>query len=117
MEKKLTSAYPKLALKRFEVYLVALDPTLGSEIKKSRPCIVVSPDEMHRLDTVIVAPMTTKSKSYPTRIPLKFQEKNGYAVLDQIRTVDKVRLVQFLGKIDKNVGLQMLDILQEMFTA
>jgi mRNA interferase MazF len=102
-------------VKRFEVYLVSLDPTVGSEIKKTRPCVVISPDEMHGLNTAIVAPLTTKSKSYPTRIPIKFANKNGYIVLDQIRTVDKSRLVQFLGTIDTKVGDEMLNILREMF--
>ena len=75
-----------MAINRFEVYLVTLDPTLGSEIKKTRPCLVISPDEMnHRIRTVIVAPMTTGGKLYPTRIPCRFRGKNGYVVLDQIR--------------------------------
>lgn len=102
-------------VKRFEVYLVSLDPTVGSEIKKTRPCVVISPDEMHGLNTVIVAPMTTKSRSYPTRIPVKFSHKEGFIVLDQIRTVDKIRLVQFLGTIDKISAQETLNILQEMF--
>lgn len=102
-------------VKRFEVYLVTLDPTMGSEIQKTRPCVVISPDEMHGLNTVIVAPMTTKSKAYPTRIPITFAQKEGFIVLDQIRTVDKVRLVQLLGAIDKKSGLEVLSVLQEMF--
>lgn len=102
-------------VKRFEVYLVSQDPTLGSEIKKTRPCVVISPDEMHGLNTAIVAPMTTKSKSYPTRIPVKFENKDGTIVLDQIRTVDKARFVQFLGTIDKKAGIEMLNVLREMF--
>lgn len=102
-------------VKRFEVYLISLDPTLGSEIKKTRPCVVISPDEMNGLNTVIIAPMTTKSKSYPTRIPIKFAKKEGYIVLDQIRTVDKSRLIEFLGTIDKLSGIQMLKVLVEMF--
>ena len=102
-------------VKRFEVYLVSLDPTVGSEIKKTRPCVVISPNEMHGLNTAIVAPLTTKSKTYPTRIPIKFANKDGYIVLDQIRTVDKSRLVQFLGTIDPKVGDEMLNILREMF--
>jgi mRNA interferase MazF len=102
-------------VKRFEVYLVSLDPTLGSEIKKTRPCVVVSPNEMQGLNTSIIAPMTTKSKPYPTRIPVKFADKDGFIVLDQIRTVDKTRLLQFLGIIDKKTGLEMLSVLREMF--
>lgn len=80
---------------RFDVYLVALDPTLGSEIKKTRPCVVISPDEMNRhLNTVIIAPLTSTRKKYPTRVGLSFQGKKGDIVLDQIRTVDKKRLVK-----------------------
>lgn len=103
-------------VKRFDVYLVALDPTLGSEIKKIRPCLIISPDEMHGLNTIIVAPMTTTCKSYPTRIPVTFSRKKGYIVLDQLRTVDKTRLVQFLGIVDKKTASEVLNILQEMFT-
>lgn len=102
-------------VKRFDVYLVALDPTIGSEIKKTRPCLVISPDEMHGLNTVIVAPMTTTCKTYPTRIPVTFSRKKGFIVLDQIRTVDKVRLVQLLGSIDKKTAAEVLKLLQEIF--
>ena len=102
-------------VKRYEVYLVSLDPTVGSEIKKNRPCVVISPDEMHGLNTAIIAPMTTKSKAYPTRIAVKFAKKTGFIVLDQIRTVDKARLIQLLGTIDEETGLEMLRVLREMF--
>lgn len=102
-------------VKRFEVYLVSLDPTLGSEIQKTRPCVVVSPDEMHGLNTVIVAPMTTTKRNYPTRIPIRFGNKAGFIVLDQIRTIDKTRLVKLLGQIDQKSGFEMLKILREMF--
>ncbi len=102
-------------VKRFEVYLISLDPTLGSEINKTRPCVIISPDEMQGLNTVIIAPMTTKSKSYPSRIPIKFAKKEGFIVLDQIRTVDKSRFVEFLGTIDKKSGIEMLKVLREMF--
>ena len=102
-------------VKRYEVYLVPLDPTIGSEIQKTRPCVVISPNEMHGLNTVIIAPMTTKSKVYPTRIPVKFAKKNGFIVLDQIRTIDQSRLVQFLGIIDDKTGIEMLRVLREMF--
>jgi mRNA interferase MazF len=103
-------------VKRFEVYLISLDPTQGSEIKKTRPCVVVSPNEMHVLNTVIVAPMTTKSKTYPTRIPITFANKEGYVVLDQIRTIDKSRLIEFLGTIEKKAAAELLKVLQEMFS-
>lgn len=102
-------------VKRFEVYLTLLDPTIGSEIRKTRPCVVISPDEMSGLNTVIIAPMTTKSKSYPTRIPIQFDKKQGYIVLDQIRTVDKTRLLQCIGTIDRKAAIETLRVLREMF--
>jgi mRNA interferase MazF len=102
---------------RFDVYLINLDPTQGSEIKKTRPCLVISPDEMNRfISTVIVAPMTTKGRDYPTRVICEFQGKQGQIVLDQIRTVDKSRLIRKLGKIDKDSQMEVLAILTEMFT-
>lgn len=105
-----------LVIHRFDVYLVSLDPTQGHEIRKTRPCVVISPDEMNRhIGTVIVAPMTTKGRDYPTRIPLTFQRKKGQIVLDQIRTVDKTRLVKRLGKLDTNTAAKTLTVLQEMF--
>jgi len=105
-----------MEVKRFEVYLVNLDPTIGREIKKTRPCLVVSPDEMNQfISTIIVAPMTTKSRSYPTRVNCKFKGKSGEIVLDQIRTIDKKRLVKKLGVIDSAVQKKSLAILQEMF--
>jgi mRNA interferase MazF len=86
---------------QYSVCLVNLDPTVGHEIKKTRPCVVISPDEMNRyIATVIVAPMTTQSHNYPTRVPLAFQGKNGWIVLDQIRTIDKSRIVARIGKLD-----------------
>ncbi|MBI3537149.1 MAG: type II toxin-antitoxin system PemK/MazF family toxin, partial [Chloroflexi bacterium] len=91
-----------MVAKRFEVYLVNLDPTLGSEIKKTRPCVVISPDELNQyIATVIIAPMTTKGRAYPTRVPCRFGSTDGQIVLDQIRTVDKIRLVKLLGMIDQ----------------
>jgi mRNA interferase MazF len=103
-------------MKRFDVYLVALDPTLGSEIKKTRPCVIVSPDEMNRhIATFIVAPMTSKGRDYPTRIVRRFQGKRGQIVLDQLRTVDKVRLVKRLGRITPAVQGEVLAMLAEMF--
>jgi len=105
-----------LVAKRFEVFLVNLDPTVGSEIQKTRPCVVISPDEMNRnIATVIIAPMTTKGKMYPTRIVCQFQGKEGQIVLDQIRTVDKTRLVKKLGKISQDEQRLVLDTLAEMF--
>ena len=105
-----------LVISRFDVYLVSLDPTQGHEIRKTRPCVVISPDEMnHHIGTVIVAPMSTRGRDYPTRIPLTFQRKKGQIVLDQIRTVDKTRLVKRLGKLDTNTAAKTLAVLQEMF--
>ncbi len=105
-----------MVVKRFDVYLVNLDPTVGGEIKKTRPCLVISPDEMNRwIRTVIVAPMTTKGQPYPTRVPCEFQGKEGQVVLDRLRTVDKSRLVQKLGRIDKATQREVLVTIAEMF--
>jgi mRNA interferase MazF len=104
-------------VKRFEVYLVNLDPTVGSEIKKSRPCLIISPDEMNRfIATVIVAPMTTKGRDYPTRVSCVFQGKQGHIILDQIRTIDKLRLAKRLGKIGPKTQSEVLSTLAEMFS-
>ncbi len=106
----------KGAVKRFDVYLVTLDPTRGSEIKKTRPCLVISPDEMNRhIRTVIVAPMTTRGRSYPTRVDCIFEGKVGQVVLDQIRTVDKSRLVKRLGPLATPTTSEVLDTLANMF--
>jgi mRNA interferase MazF len=103
--------------KRFDVFLVNLDPTIGSEIQKTRPCAIISPDEMNRhIATVIIAPMTTKGKAYPTRISCQFQGKEGQIVLDQIRTIDKTRLVKKLGQISPDEQSRVLDTLAEMFS-
>jgi mRNA interferase MazF len=103
-------------VKRFEVYLVTLDPTMGSEIRKTRPCLVISPNEMNNfISTVIVVPMTTKGRPYPTRVECKFQGKQGQVVIDQIRTVDKSRLVKKLGKLDNSTSLKVLAVLAELF--
>jgi len=105
-----------MVARRFEVYLVSLDPTTGSEIQKTRPCLIISPDEMNRyIATVIVAPMTTKGKDYPTRVSCTFKGKRGQVVLDQIRTVDKSRLVQKLGVISRETQSKVLSIIAEIF--
>lgn len=105
-----------MVVSRFEVYLVRLDPTEGREIRKTRPCLLISPDEMNRyISTVIVAPMTTRGRDYPTRVPVRFQRKTGQIVLDQIRAVDKNRLLKRLGKIDNPAAHKVLAILGEMF--
>jgi mRNA interferase MazF len=93
-----------------------LDPTVGSEIKKTRPCLIISPDEMnHHIRTVIVAPMTGASRAYPTRIACRFKDKEGQIVLDQLRTIDKARLVKKLGTIDSNTQLEVISVLQRLF--
>lgn len=105
---------PKKPL-RFEVYLINLSPTKGSEIQKTRPCVVISPNEMHSLSTVIIAPMTTKIKKYPTRVSLKFDDKDGQVALDQMRTVDKSRLIRKLGHVDKKTQKHIVKTLLEIF--
>ncbi len=106
-----------VVIDRFDVYLVNLDPTVGSEIRKARPCLVVSPDEMnHHIRTAIVAPMTTKGRKYPTRVSCRFAGKSGQVVLDQIRTVDQSRLTKRLGRLDAKTCGRVLEILQAMFT-
>jgi mRNA interferase MazF len=105
-----------MEIKRFQVYLVNLDPTIGHEIRKIRPCLIISPNEMNRhIGTVIVAPMTTKGRNYPTRIQCSFQGIKGQVVLDQIRTVDKKRLVKKLGTLNSKAQNSVLKILQELF--
>ena len=100
---------------QFNVYLVNLDPTIGHEIKKTRPCLILSPNEMNKnIGTVIIAPMTTKSHKYPTRVPLTFQKKKGWIVLDQIRTIDKKRILKQIGKINEKTINEVKDIIKEM---
>ncbi len=101
---------------RFDVFLVNLNPTLGAEIRKTRPAVVISPDEMNRhIRTVIVAPMTTSGRDYPTRIQCRFKNKRGQIALDQIRTVDKARLAKRLGALDADTAGAVLEVLCEMF--
>jgi len=101
---------------RFDIYLVTLDPVVGSEIRKTRPCLVVSPNEInHHLRTLIVAPMTTRGRSYPSRVPCRFRGKDGEVALDQLRSVDRVRLLRHLGKMDAKTQTAVLAGLQEMF--
>ena len=105
-----------MVVSRFDVYLARLDPTEGLEIKKTRPCLVVTPDEMNRpLGTVIVAPMTGRVRNYPMRVPVRFEGKDGQIALDQLRTVDKSRLVKRLGRVDPITASKVLDLLAEMF--
>jgi len=101
---------------RFDVFLVTLDPTQGAEMQKTRPCVVLSPDEMnHHLKVVIVAPMTTTEREYPTRVPLVLLDKKGQIALDQIRTIDQSRLIKKLAHLNKHTQRKILNTLQEMF--
>ncbi len=105
-----------MVVNRFDVYLTNLDPTVGSEIQKTRPCLIISPDEMNRhIHTVIIAPMTTAGRDYPTRIPCIFKRKKGRIVLDQIRTIDKTRLIKNLGTLDSETRLKVIAVLQRLF--
>ena len=104
------------SVNRFQVWLVSLNPTKGREINKTRPCVVISPNEMAALSTVIVAPMTTKGFDFPCRIKCEFKNKNGLILLDQIRAVDKTRLVKKLGSIDENTQIELCNSLQELFS-
>lgn len=105
-----------MEIKRFDVCLANLDPTIGSEIKKTRPCLIISPDEMNRhIRTVIVAPMTTGGKDYPTRVACQFKNNKGKIVLDQIRTLDKSLLVKNLGTIGPETQLKVINVLQSLF--
>jgi mRNA interferase MazF len=105
-----------VVVRRSDVYLINLDPTVGSEVQKTRPCLIISPDEMNRfIRTVIIAPMTTKGRSYPTRVACTFGDQEGQVILDQIRTVDKTRLVKRLGTIDSDTQAEVLTALAELF--
>lgn len=104
-----------MEIKQYEIHLISLDPTLGHEITKTRPCVVISPNEMNsNIGTVIIAPMTTKSHAYPTRVSLTFQGESGWIVLDQIRTVDKRRLIKKLGKINETAVKKIKNVIREM---
>jgi mRNA interferase MazF len=104
------------APQRGDVYLVSLDPTQGREIRKTRPCVIVSPNELNEyLSTFLVAPMTTGGHPYPFRIACQFQKKDGYIVLDQLRTIDRARLVRRLGQVSSPTLSKALGVLQEMF--
>ncbi len=104
-----------MVIRQYEVYLISLDPTIGHEIKKACPCVIISPDEMNKnVSTVIIAPMTTQSHFYPTRIPLKFIGKDAWIVLDQLRTVDRKRLTKKLGTIERVIVKRIKSIIKEM---
>jgi len=102
---------------RFEVYYVNLDPTIGSEIKKTRPCVIISPNEMNsNISTIIIAPLTSKLRNYPTRVPCRVEGKQGQIVLDQIRTLDKSRLIKRIATLNKSTQKKVFNVLAEMFS-
>lgn len=104
-----------MVIGQYDIFLIFLDPAIGREIKKTRPCLVVSPNEMNdNIGTVIIAPMTTKSHDYPTRVEVEFENKSGWIVLDQVRTVDKKRLFKKIGKINKETIMKVKDVFKEM---
>jgi mRNA interferase MazF len=105
-----------VVIKRFEVFLVGLDPTVGSEIQKTRPCLIISPDEMNQhIRTVIIAPITSAGKDYPSRVRCTVQKRPGHIVLDQIRTIEKTRLIRRLATIDRPTQTAVVNVLQQMF--
>ncbi len=105
-----------MELKQYSIILVNLDPTVGSEIKKTRPCVIISPDEMNKyLNTIVVAPMTTSLKKYPTRIPVKHNDKEGMVAIDQIRTIDKKRILKRFDQLTKSEIKKCKDIIRETF--
>ncbi len=105
-----------MELTQYQIVLVNLDPTIGSEIKKTRPCVIISPDEMNKyLQTIVVAPMTTTSRKYPTRIEVKHDSKIGWIVIDQIRTIDKQRIVRIVGRLSKPEVKEVKSVLKETF--
>ena len=105
-----------MELAQYAIVLVNLDPTLGSEIQKTRPCVIVSPNEMNKhLSTIVICPMTSSMKEYPTRIPVKHNGKKGMIAVDQIRTIDKKRIVKLLGKLSKTELIQTKDVIKETF--
>ncbi|UMY64645.1 MULTISPECIES: type II toxin-antitoxin system PemK/MazF family toxin [unclassified Flavobacterium] len=105
-----------MEVSQYQIVLVNLDPTIGSEMKKTRPCVIISPDEMNRyLTTIVIAPMTSSSKSYPTRVEVRHENKKGWIVLDQIRTVDRRRIVKVLGDLSEKEFKKVKEVLRETF--
>ena len=104
-----------MVAKQYDIFLINLDPTVGHEIKKVRPCVIISPDEMNRnIETVIIAPMTSRGHAYPTRVPLRLKGKDGWIVLDQIRTVDRRRLIKKVGRLELEAVQEVKAVIQEM---
>ncbi|WP_374444886.1 type II toxin-antitoxin system PemK/MazF family toxin [Epilithonimonas sp.] len=105
-----------MEISQYEIVLVNLDPTVGSEIKKTRPCVVISPNEMNKfLNTIVIAPMTSSSKPYPTRVEVQTNNKKGWVVIDQIRTVDRRRITKIFGKLSDNEIIEVKNVLKETF--
>lgn len=105
-----------MEINQYQIILVNLDPTIGSEIKKTRPCVVISPDEMNKyLRTIVIAPMTTNSKNYPTRVKIKHDNKIGWVVIDQLRSIDKQRIIKVLGRLSKPEIKEVKSILKETY--
>lgn len=105
-----------MEIKQYQIILASLDPTIGSEIKKTRPCVVISPDEMNKhLRTVVIAPMTTSSKDYPTRVEIKHDNKISWIVLDQVRTIDKQGIIKDLGKLSRPEIKEVKEVLKETY--
>ena len=105
-----------MVVNRFDIYLIKLDPVVGSEMRKTRPCVVISPDELNQnLRTAIIAPMSTKSHLYPTRVACRFQGKAGRIVIDQLRVVDQRRFIKKLGRLDKASSARALEVLSALF--
>ena len=105
-----------MEIKQYEIVLVNLDPTIGSEIRKTRPCVIISPKEMNKyLRTIVIAPMTSQSKKYPTRVPVKHNRRNGWIVLDQIRTVDKQRIIKVLDSLTEKEIQKVKEIMKETY--
>ena len=103
-------------LKQYQIVLVNLDPTVGSEMKKTRPCVIISPNELNKyLQSIVIAPMTSSSKTYPTRVQISHDKKKGWIVLDQIRTLDRQRIIKILGHLNKNEILKIKEVLKETF--
>jgi mRNA interferase MazF len=107
-----------MVLKQYQIVLVNLDPTLGSEMKKTRPCLIISPDEMNKyLQTIVIAPLTSNSKNYPTRVPVKLNKTKGFIVLDQIRTIDRQRIVKILDEISQKEIAAVKTVINETYVA
>lgn len=104
-----------MEIRQYDIYLINLDPTIGFEIQKTRPCLIISPDEMNRnIQTIVVAPMTTRSHNYPTRVKITFEKKTGWVVLDQIRALDRRRLVKRLGRVSDDIIIKIKAVIKEM---